>query len=367
MRNYWLDLFTGTTWDEFLRAGADVSGFRESKWTTVQKIKSGDYLLCYMIGISRFIAVLEVTSAAFKSEERIWKDQLFSCRVKVKPVVTLTPETAVPVHNFHETLTCFTKPTDPRAWGAYFRGSPAKWSSADGETVVKALLAAKDNPIVRPVDKKKLAKRPPVFVSRDDTLVTVPDTAEPESPQEGAAQSEITDHTRIQAELLRLGSEMGFEVWVARNDRSRMFEGKRLDEFPKSRTSLPLQFDEATNRTIELIDVLWLKGNAIIAAFEIESTTSIYSGLLRMSDLIAMQPNLNIPLYLVAPEEKRDKVIAEINRPTFARLDPPLSEVCRFISFAELSQKLSEVRGYVRYLRPEFLDELSESCIVQEA
>jgi hypothetical protein len=62
-----------------------------------------------------------------------------------------------------------------------------------------------------------------------------------------------------------------------------------------------LQFDEATNRTIELIDVLWLKGNAVVAAFEIESTTSIYSGLLRMSDLIAMQPNLNIPLYLVAP------------------------------------------------------------------
>jgi hypothetical protein len=62
-----------------------------------------------------------------------------------------------------------------------------------------------------------------------------------------------------------------------------------------------LQFDEATNRTIELIDVLWLKGNAVVAAFEIESTTSIYSGLLRMSDLIAMQPNLNIPLYLSPP------------------------------------------------------------------
>jgi hypothetical protein len=52
-----------------LKAGANVSGFRESKWTTVQKIKPGDYLLCYMIGISRFIAVLEVTSPAFKSEE----------------------------------------------------------------------------------------------------------------------------------------------------------------------------------------------------------------------------------------------------------------------------------------------------------
>jgi hypothetical protein len=160
---------------------------------------------------------------------------------------------------------------------------------------------------------------------------------------------------------------MGFDVWVARNDRSRQFDGKRFQDFPKCRTSLPLQFDDATNRTIELIDVLWLKGNAIVAALEIESTTSIYSGLLRMADLISMQPNLNIPLYLVAPDEKREKVIAEINRPTFARLDPPLSEVCRFISFTDLCNKLAGVSGYVRYLRPEFLDELSESCVVQEA
>jgi len=41
---------------------------------------------------------------------------------------------------------------------------------------------------------------------------------------------------------------------------------------------LPTQFNDATNRTIELIDVLWLKSNTILAAFEIEATTSIYSG-----------------------------------------------------------------------------------------
>ncbi len=79
---------------------------------------------------------------------------------------------------------------------------------------------------------------------------------------------------------------------------------------------LPLQFDEVTNRTIELIDVLWLRDNVIVAAFEVESTPSIYSGLLRMSDLISMQPNLNMPLYLVAPDERRDKVIAEVDRTT---------------------------------------------------
>jgi hypothetical protein len=59
--------------------------------------------------------------------------------------------------------------------------------------------------------------------------------------------------------------------------------------------------------------VLWLKGNSIVAAFEVESTTSVYSGLLRMADLITMQPNINIPLYIVAPDERRNKVIQEVN------------------------------------------------------
>src|SRR5205823_878954 len=148
-----------------------------------------------------------------------------------------------------------------------------------------------------------------------------------------AEAREATAHEEIQWLLLRLGGDMGLDVWVARNDRSRQVNGQRFSDLPRLRKSLPLQFDEATNRTVALIDVLWLRGNAIVAAFEIESTTSIYSGLLRMSDLVAMQPNLNIPLFLVAPDSRRNKVLREVNRPTFARLATPLAEVCRYIPF----------------------------------
>jgi hypothetical protein len=66
MRTYWLDLFTGSTWQEFLDAGGKVSGFRERRWRTVQQPKPGDYLLCYLTGISRWIGLLEVTSAPFR-------------------------------------------------------------------------------------------------------------------------------------------------------------------------------------------------------------------------------------------------------------------------------------------------------------
>lgn len=65
----------------------------------------------------------------------------------------------------------------------------------------------------------------------------------------------------------------------------------------RRRDELPQQFEPATTRTIELIDLLWLDGGAFVAAFEVESTTSIYSGLLRMSDLLAKQPNISIPSF----------------------------------------------------------------------
>jgi hypothetical protein len=176
----------------------------------------------------------------------------------------------------------------------------------------------------------------------------------------------VNEHTEIQYLLLRLGNDMGFDVWAARNDRNKQHNGENFADIPRIRNELPLQFDGQTNKTIEHIDVLWLKGNTFMAAFEIESTTSIYSGLLRMSDLITMQPNLNIPLFLVAPDDRSNKVMAEINRPTFARLNPPLSEMCRFISFSKLKEELPKIKPIVKYIKPEYLTEISESCELEE-
>ena len=84
---------------------------------------------------------------------------------------------------------------------------------------------------------------------------------------------------------------------------------------------LPLNYDDTTLRTIEQIDVIWLRGRSIVRAFEVEHTTSVYSGILRMADLLALQPNMDIRLHIVAPVSKRDKVFSEIRRPVFSLLE----------------------------------------------
>lgn len=175
--------------------------------------------------------------------------------------------------------------------------------------------------------------------------------------------TEPSAHEEIQFLLLKFGSDMGLDVWVARNDRNKSVNGKKFKEIPGLRKKLPIYFDPEIVKKIELIDVLWLKRNAIVAAFEIESTTSIYSGLLRMSDLIHALPNLSIPIYLVAPEERREKVIVEVNQPAFSQTSPALSEICRYISFSNLKQVMSQIDPeMLPYLKPQILKHWSEPC-----
>ncbi len=88
-RKYWLDLVTGATWGKFLEHGAKISGFRESRKKTAQRISPGDYLLCYLTGISRFVGILEVKSKCYTDNTPVWLDEIFPIRFDVELVEKL--------------------------------------------------------------------------------------------------------------------------------------------------------------------------------------------------------------------------------------------------------------------------------------
>ena len=352
---YWLALFNQRSWTTFLRIGADTVGFRERRWRTVKTIKSGDYLLCYLTGVSRWIGALTVTGKPYRDHTLLWPDDPLPARVSVKPVVLLTPETAVPISELSERLSLFK--SGGLHWTARLRQSPALWDAQDGEAVMETLLEAQVNPVVREPDRRKLRYRPRTFRS-----LSIAQAAEIAEPVNIDGFREPGSHTEIQWLLLHLGSAMGLDLWVARNDRSRRYVGQAFADMEGMLRELPRQFDPASMGIVEHIDVLWLREQAIIAAFEIESTSSIYSGLLRMADLVALQPNLHIPLYIVAPDARRRKVLAEINRPTFRRLRPPLADICRYIPFSRLRTRYQEVADLLPHINPTILDDIAENC-----
>jgi hypothetical protein len=193
-------------------------------------------------------------------------------------------------------------------------------------------------------------------------IVSVP-THEEEEDEPGAAEVDadvggLRASMQIQALLAKIGAAMGFKIWLPRSDRSRVLKvwepgpGQLLE-------SLPLAFDATTVATVEQIDVLWLDRRSIVRAFEVEGTTAIYSGLLRMADLVALQPNLKVKLHIVADADRRDKVMREIQRPVFSLLEGgALRDFCTYISYDHV-REISE-NAFLKHTSESVLDEFEE-------
>jgi hypothetical protein len=148
-------------------------------------------------------------------------------------------------------------------------------------------------------------------------------------------------HTHVQWVLANLGRRLGCRVWVAANDHAREWQSERLGALSIDRLP-PLGLDSEAERLVALIDVVWLEGaNQVVAAFEIERTTSVHSGLLRMADLAALSPNLSFPVYVVTPRARLDRVRRELSRPTFQRLS--LHRRCGFFAEEDLIDAASGI------------------------
>lgn len=137
-----------------------------------------------------------------------------------------------------------------------------------------------------------------------------------------AAREGDHTHTEVQGWLRDLGLALGFKVWVAANDRGRPYGPGRLADGCLECLPAPLESSLAVD-TIRLIDALWLdaRGEGVEAAFEVEHTTSIYSGIVRMLDLALGLPEHTAKAYfLVAPDEREADVRSQFARPAFSRV-----------------------------------------------
>lgn len=142
-------------------------------------------------------------------------------------------------------------------------------------------------------------------------------------------------HTEMQYHLLKIGHSLGYDVIPASNDRSKCHSGHNfsfisLSAFPD------YELEKDTLNTVKLIDVIWFeKGtNNVIAAFEVEKSTSIYSGILRLTDLSFTIADGDEVLYLIVPDKREKDVVLQLSRPAIKNNNTTI----KYILFSELRQ-----------------------------
>ncbi len=158
-------------------------------------------------------------------------------------------------------------------------------------------------------------------------------------------------HTEVQGWLRDLGHALGFDVWIASNDVGRAYGGGRLGE--GCLPALPTSLSSAPGAdAIRLIDVVWLERGSgrVAAAFEVEHTTSIYSGIVRLLDL-ALGPAQEAAqgLFLVAPDAREDDVRSQLARPAFSRV---ADLNVRFLPYGALERHREAMARFGQGMRP---------------
>lgn len=320
--------------------------------------REGDRL-AFIVGKS-LAGLAGVSGRPFQSKDKIWDNGLFPHRIRVKFTHVLKPQDRAPI--LGEVRDVLTTEWGPNyGWGIlnqHVLESPA------ADVIVKAISSCPNG--ISEYRSEILGYLAEAKIRRDQPVALKP-RGRPPKRRDRVKQLEIEglerdsahvglEHTKAQSQLITLGRLCGCSVWIATNDKGRSYRGRLLSEnCLKSLPKMGLS-DEAARR-IALIDVIWLKQQSPVCAFEIETSTSVYSGLLRMSDLLSVVPALKLQIFIVAPEARRDRVLSELSRPTFRKIG--LADYCRYISTEALSNLLAKVEDLGGHIQETVLDKIA--------
>lgn len=172
---------------------------------------------------------------------------------------------------------------------------------------------------------------------------------------------EENEHLRMQFLLAEVGRDLGYDVFIASNDRKKSLNGRSLQSITLPELP-PLDLSPDVARTVSLIDVIWVTRDTrkIECAFEIEKSTSIYSGILRLMDLAVSLGDRHYSFFLVAPDSREKEIIAQLTRPSlrnaenvklryvlFSDLDEHCRGLCKFGDNYRILLKLAKDAGCV--------------------
>ena len=136
-------------------------------------------------------------------------------------------------------------------------------------------------------------------------------------------------HAQVQSLLAGIGHIKGYDVCIPDNDIGKL--DWALTKRFSLRPDIPAGFDQIRTVLCD-IDVVWVAPgrNTIEGLYEVERSTSIYSGLLRFNDVLLTDPTVS-RFSIVSDDARRHLYSRQLFRPTFKMSG--LTELCSFLEY----------------------------------
>lgn len=137
----------------------------------------------------------------------------------------------------------------------------------------------------------------------------------------------IETHESAEAVLLMLGNLFGYDTYTP--DASKVFDGQKLGDIA-TLEELPDFTNSKIMESVQNIDVVWMKDEWPEYFFEVEHTTGVTSGLLR----IYQAEKLPAKFFIIGPTDVLKKYEREVEKAPFSRI----KNKYRFRSYTELTE-----------------------------
>ena len=125
---------------------------------------------------------------------------------------------------------------------------------------------------------------------------------------------QTSTHNKVINELFSLGEKKRYNVHIGETEQGSLKAFKEKSFKIKIDDATKFGFNRNIFNIIREIDVLWLKGNTIVSAFEVEDTTNVNSGIERFKALLDGAPNLNISTFIIVPDKREDEALGKIEK-----------------------------------------------------
>jgi hypothetical protein len=139
-------------------------------------------------------------------------------------------------------------------------------------------------------------------------------------------------HSQVQTLLAGIGNHKRYSVYVPERDICTL-DWNLTDRF-ELRGNIPPRFEQVKGILSE-IDVVWITrgGEAIEGLFEVEHSTTVYSGLLRFNDILLIDPKV-ARFSIVSNEVRRALFSRQLFRPTFKASG--LADMTSFLEYSNV-------------------------------
>lgn len=284
------------------------------------KIKKEDQIIFYVKGTKCFKGIFQISSDWYETDEKIWADEIKENKKKYPYQINIKPLLLGEANykNLAPKLKFVKNKQFPYIYLQGAHGAPVNFRKPIEESDYKI--------IYQEIQKKPAPIPPP-------STVIAPPLVSP--MVEPVLEEEQMTHEEIEGILLELGNLLEFDTYTP--DKSKEYKGKKLGDI-STLNEIPSFTYPRILDTVREVDVIWFKDEYPRYCFEVEHTTDISKGLLRLFQI----KELPSKFFILAPSTRIQKFEREIRRDPFYRIRSKYN----FRSYKELIQWFKTAKIY---------------------